>query len=216
MKTASFSRTILHNLLGAGLICIAFALVTNGQEKTVTQEETGTATREVTVRRGEVVYVSGHDVVIKGEDGILRAFNNVPERVRVNVGGQRLSVPELRPGMKVERITITTTTPKIITTVKTVNGTVWSVTPPLSVVLTLENGNNQEFKIPEGTKFMIDGQATDAFSLKPGMKLSATAVTEVPETVVRKRSRNIGQTPPPASETINPDVPIIILVLPAS
>ena len=212
MNSKSFlRRTILRNLLGAGLICIAFAPITSAQVQTVTAEESGAPTRQITVKRGVVVYVSGHDVVIKGEDGIVRAFSNVPDRVRVNVDGQRLSVPELRPGMHIERITITTTTPEIITTIKAVTGTVFSVTPPMSVILTLEDGKNQEFKIPKGTRFTVDGQPTDAFSLKPGMKVSATAVTEVPETVITQRHRTVGQMPPP-SETINPDFPIIILV----
>jgi hypothetical protein len=114
--------------------------------------------------------------------------------------------------MTVERITITTTMPKIITTIKMVTGTVWSVPSPTSVILTLDDGKNQEFNIPKGTKFTVNGQPTDAFSLKPGMKVSATAVTEVPENVVTRRSRNIGQMPPPPTETINPDVPIIIVV----
>jgi hypothetical protein len=212
MNTASFSRTIVRNLLGAGLICMAFALVTNAQEQTQTQVQAGQPTRQISVRRGTVVYVSGNNVVMKGEDGRIRAFNNVPDSARIIVDGQPLSVHDVRPGMKIERITITKTTPEVITTIKTVTGTVFSVTPPISVVLTLEDGKNQEFKIPDGTKFTIDGQPTDAFSLKPGMKVSATAVTEVPETVVTKRSRMLGQMPAPPPETISPDAPLIIIV----
>jgi hypothetical protein len=212
MNTRSFSRTILR-LLGAGLICIAFALVTDAQVQTTqTEVQNGPATRQVAIHRGEVVYVSGNDVVIKGEDGRIRDFPNVPESARVRVDGQQLSVHDLRPGMKLERITIATTTPNLITTVKTVTGTVWNVTPPKSVILTLEDGKNQQFEIPDGTKFMINGQQADAFSLKPGMKVSATAVTEVPEMTVTKRSRIRGEMPPPPPETINPDVALIIVV----
>jgi hypothetical protein len=216
MNKPNFLRTIVRNLLGVGLICMAFALVTNAQVQTQTQTEKGQPTRRISVHRGTVVYVSGNNLVMKGEDGIIRAFNDVPDSARVIVDGQPLSVHDLRPGMKIERVTITKTTPEVITTIKTVTGTVFSVTPPVSVILTLEDGKNQEFKIPEGTKFTIDGQPTDAFSLKPGMKVSATAVTEVPETVVTKRSRNLGQMPPSSSETINPDVPMLILVVPVS
>jgi RNase P/RNase MRP subunit p29 len=208
MNTASFSRTILRNLLGAGLIGIAFALVTNAQVQTETAVENGTATREVKVRRGEVVYVSGNDVVIRGDDGIYRDFPNVPESARVTVDGQQLSVHDLRLGMTIERTTITTTRPRVITTIKSLTGTVWSVAPPTSVVLTLEDGKNQEFTIPDGTKFTIDGQQTDAFSLKPGMKVSATSVTEVPETVVRKKVKLTGEFPPP------PDVALLVILVP--
>src|SRR5271157_1473564 len=208
MNTASFSRTILRNLLGASIICTAFALVTNAQVQTQTEVENGTATRAVGVRRGEVVYVSGNEVVIKGEDGTVRDFPNVPDSVRVTVDGQQLSVHDLQPGMTIERTTITTTTPRVITTIKTVTGIVWNVTPPTSVILTLEDGKNQEFRIPDGTKFTIDGQPTDAFSLEPGMKVTATSVTEVPETVVTKNVKTTGEMPPP------PDVALIIIEVP--
>jgi RNase P/RNase MRP subunit p29 len=208
MNTASFSRTILRNLLGAGLICIAFAFVTNAQVQTQTEVETGPATREVRVRSGEVVYVSGNHVIIRGDDGIYRDFPNVPDSETVTVDGQELSVHDLRPGMTIQRISITTTRPRVITTIKSVTGTVWSINPPTSVILTLEDGKNQEFTIPDGTKFTVDGQPTDAFSLKPGMKVSATSVTEVPETVVRKRVKLTGEMPPP------PDVALLVILVP--
>jgi hypothetical protein len=198
--------------VGAGLICTAFALVTNAQVQTQTEVETGPATREITVRSGEVVYVSGNDVVIRGDDGLYRDFPNVPDSQRVTVDGKELSVHDLRPGMVIARITITTTRPRLITTIKTVSGTVWSVTPPTSVILTLEDGTNQQFNIPAGTKFMVNGESTDAFALRKGMKISATAVTEKPETVVRKRVRTIGEMPPAPPKTIDPDAALIIEV----
>ncbi len=40
--------------------------------------------------------------------------------------------------------------------------------------------NNQQFKIPKDQKFNVDGQETDAFGLKKGMKVSATKIVEVP------------------------------------
>jgi len=208
MNTTNFSRTILRNLLGAGLICIAFALVMDAQVQTQKEVETGPATRQVKIRRGEVIYVSGNNVVIRGEDGIYRDFPNVPESARVMVEGQQLSVHDLHPGMIIQRTSITTTRPRVITTVKSVTGTVWSVSPPTSVILTLEDGKNQQFTIPDGTKFTVEGQPTDAFSLKPGMKVSATSVTEVPETVVRKRVILTGEMPPP------PDIPVLIILVP--
>jgi hypothetical protein len=155
-----------------------------------------------------VVYVTGNDVVIRGDDGIYRDFPNVPESERVHVDGRELSVHDLRPGMTIERTTITTRRPRIITTIKSVTGTVWSVTPPTSVILTLEDGTNQEFRIPDGTTFTVEGQPTDAFSLRRGMKVSATSVTEVPETVVRKKVMLTGEIPPP------PGAPLLIILVP--
>jgi RNase P/RNase MRP subunit p29 len=209
MNIASFSRKISCNLMGASLIC--FALAVNAQVQTQTTVQKGPATQSVKVQRGEVVYVSGNDVVIKAEDGTVRNFPYIPDSVKVTVNGQQLSVHDLKPGMTIERTTITTTTPTVITTIKKVTGTVWSVNPPTSAILTLEDGKNQQFRIPDGTKFTIDGQPTDAFNLKPGMKVTATAVTEVPETVITQQVKRTGQMPPPPQETVDAEIALIIV-----
>lgn len=213
MISVSFTKTTLRNLLGAGLICTALALGANAQVQTRTEVSSGPATQKVQVQRGEVIYVSGNDVVLKGEDGRIRDFPNVPDSARVTVDGRQLSVHEIQPGMIIERTTITTTTPRIITTIKTVTGTVWQVNPPTSVILTLENGENQQFRIPQGTQFTVDGQPTDAFSLRPGMKVSATAVTEVPETEVATEVTRTGEMPPPV-ETLDPHIALLIILVP--
>lgn len=210
----NFTRTICRNLLGAGLICMGLALGMNAQVQTRTQVQSGTPTQEVKVRRGQVIYVSGNDLVIKGDDGRIRHFPNVPDSARVSVNGQQLSVYDLQPGMTIEQTTITTTTPKVITTVKTVTGTVWEVSPPNSVILTMENGKNQEFSIPKGTKFTIDGKSADAFSLRPGMKVSATAVTETPEDVVTKEVTRTGEMPPPPTSNFDPNIALLIIMVP--
>ncbi len=204
-----FTGTILRNLLSAGLVCTALALGANAQVQTQTEVSNGPSYQSVNVRRGTVVYVSGNDVVIKGDDGRIRDFPNVPDDVRVNVGGQQLSVYDLQPGMTIERTTVTTATPGVITTIKSVTGTVWHVNPPLSVILTLENGKNQEFKIPRGTKFTVDGQPTDAFALQPGMKVTATAVTEVPEEIVTKEITRTGEMP-----EVDPNIALLVVVVP--
>lgn len=214
MILASVSRTMLRSLQGAGLIT-AFALGMNAQVQTRTEVMKGPATQKVEVRHGQVIYVSGNDVVIKADDGTIRDYPNVPESERVTVRGQELSVHDLVPGMTIEQTTITTTEPRVITTIKTVTGTVWYVNPPTSVILTLEDGKNQQFTIPDGTKFTIDGQETDVFALRPGMKVSATAVTEVPETVVAKEVMRTGQMPPPPVEVIDSRVALLIIMVPA-
>ena len=118
----------------------------------------------------------------------------------VTVGGKELTVHDLKPGMKLQRTTITSTTPRMITTVKTVTGKVWRVAPPNSLILTLEDGTNQSFNIPKGQKFSVDGQETDAFGLKEGMKISATSVTETPETVVSEEVVRTGTMPIPTPQ----------------
>lgn len=214
MSLRVFVQQILSKLLGAGLLCVALSYGAQAQEQVSTYAETGPSVTTVQVRRGTVVYVSGNDVVIKGEDGQIRDYPNVPEDARVTVDGNQLSVHEVRPGMTIERTTITTETPRVITTIKSVKGTIWQISPPTSVILTLENGKNQQFKIPPETKFFVDGQQTDVFSLRPGMKVSATAVTEVPETVVTKQVERTGTMPPPPPETIDATIALLVVMVP--
>ena len=205
------SRTIMRCLLVGGAFCVSFSLPAAGQVKSTETVEHGTSAHQVTFERGEIVYVSGNDVVVKMEDGSLRDFYNVPDSVTVNVGGQQLNVHQLKPGMKVERQTITTSTPRVVTKVETVTGKVWHVTPPSTVILTLEDGSNQSFKIPNNQKFTINGQETDAFGLKKGMVVSAQRITEVPETVVTQQVKRTGTMPPPPPPP-KQDVPVLIVM----
>ena len=205
-STIGWTRVWLMLVAGA---CLAFAPSMNAQVKTETTTTAGQHSHEVTVERGEVVYVSGNDLVVKMEDGTLRDFHNVPESARVVVNGQELGIHDLKPGMKLERTITVTTTPKTITTVKSVTGKVWHVTPPTTVILTLEDGTNQQFTIPKGQKFTVDGQETDAFGLKKGMKISATKVVEEPINVIEEQRRVTGSMPPPPPAP-PADVPILI------
>jgi RNase P/RNase MRP subunit p29 len=212
MISTKFSKAILRGLLGGGALCIALSLTASGQVQTETKTAAaGAPTSTVKVERGTVVYVSGNSCVIQMEDGTLRHFDNVPESTTVTVDGKQLNIHQIQPGMKIERQVITTTTPRMITTIKTVTGTVWHVSPPTSVTLTLENGKNQQFKIPKGQKFTVNGQETDAWGLKKGMKIDAQQVIEQPETVVAQEIKRTGTMPPPPPPP-KPDVAILILV----
>ena len=122
-------------VLAVGAMCLAFTLSMSAQVKTETTTERGQAVHESTVERGEVVLVSGNDLVVKMENGEIRHFANVPESVKATVDGRELGIHDLKPGMKLQRTLTVTTTPKTITTVQTVTGKVWQITPPNSVRL---------------------------------------------------------------------------------
>ena len=203
-----FQRLVLT--LAVGVFALTINANLSAQVQTQTFTTTGQPTTEVKVDRGTVVLVDGNDLVVKAEDGHLVHFANVPESARATVDGQELGIHDLKPGMTLERTITTTTTPQMITTVKHVTGTVWSVNPPSSVILTLEDGTNQAFKIPDGQQFNIDGQMTDAWGLRKGMKISATKVTEVPETVVDQQRAVTGTMPPPDPPA---DLPILVVVV---
>jgi len=192
-----------------GAVCLAFTLSLGAQVQTETSDQTTGKAKSVTVENGEVVYVSGNDLVVKMADGTIRHFPNVPESARATVDGKQLGIHDLKPGMHLQRTITTTTTSKVMTTVQSVTGTVWNVSPPVSVILTLEDGKNQQFKIPKGQKFNVDGQMVDAWGLKKGMRISATRVVEAPETVVARQAQVTGTMPPPPPPP-PPDTPILV------
>jgi len=214
MISIGSSKTVLQCLLAGGALCVAFSLPAAAQVKSSETVEHGTSIKQVNIERGEIMYVSGNDLVIRMEDGSLRDFFDVPDSSTITVDGRQLNVHQLKAGMKVEKQTITTSTPRTITKVETVTGKVCHVAPPSSVILTLEDGTNQSFKIPKGQKFTIDGQETDAFGLKKGMKISAQRITEVPETVVTQEVRRTGTMPPPPPPP-KQDIPVLIVRVPA-
>lgn len=210
MDSPQLTRKFVHRLLaGAGLVFLVCVVALNAQVQTESTTTHGQATHAITVERAEVVMVDGNDLIVKMEDGQIRHFANVSESARVDVDGQQLGIHDLKPGMKLQRTITTTATPRTITTVQSVTGKVWHISPPSSVILTLEDGTNQSFKIPKGQKFNVDGQTLDAFGLKKGMKISATKVVEVPETVVTEEKRLTGKLPPPPPPP-PADVPILV------
>ncbi len=195
---------------------MALTLALTAQVQTQTESTPGTATRQVTVERAEVVSVAGNNLIVKMQDGQIRDFT-VPESARVTVDGKQLGIHDLKPGMKLQRTITTTTIPRTVTKVETVTGTVWQVHPPSSVILTLANGQNQQFKIPEGQKFTVDGKETDVYGLRRGQKVSATRITEVPETFVRHRQQVTGtMPPPPPAPPANAPILIAVLAPPAA
>ncbi len=196
-------------MLAVAAIFLAFTVGMNAQVKTTKSTTSGAPTHEVTVERGEVVLVSGDDLVVKMEDGSIRNFPNIPTSAHVTVDGRQLGIHDLKPGMKLQRTITVKTTPQVVTTVTTVTGKVWHVTPPDTVILTLENGTNQQFTIPKDQKFNIDGQMTDVFGLKKGMKVTATKIVEEPITVAEHQQQLTGSMPPPPPAP-PADAPILV------
>jgi hypothetical protein len=182
-------------------ICVALATVMAAQVETQTTIQSAVPTQNVQVERAEVVYVAGNDLVIKTDDGQI-AHVVVPDGVTVAVDNRELTVHDLKPGMKLQRTITTMVTPSTITAIKTVEGTVFHVTPPNFVILTLPDGTNQPFRIPNRQKFLINGNETDAFGLKKGMKISATVITGVPGFVTRREVKIPTPATPPMGSAL--------------
>ena len=205
MRPGHLVRTPI--LLAVGLfLTFTMSMMAQVQSQTTTSKEP--LTRIVEVEKGEVVYVSGNDLILKMDDGTIRHVT-VPDGATATVDGKQIGIHDVKVGMKLQKTVSTSTTPTMVTKVDTVTGTVFHVVPPLSVDLTMEDGKTQEFKIPKDQKFDVDGQMVDAWGLKPGMKITATKVTETPETVVTQKAKVTGKMPPPPPANI----PILFVVL---
>jgi LPXTG-motif cell wall-anchored protein len=206
--TGNMKPKTLLSVLAVSMAFVAFEATAMSQVQTSQTTATHAPSVATTVERGEVVYVSGNQLVVKMDDGTLRDFPNVSESAKVSVNGQMLGIHDLKPGMKLEKTITTTTTPKTITTVQTVTGKVWHVNAPSTVILSLQDGTNQSFKIPKGQEFMVNGKKTDVFGLRKGMMVSATKVVEEPMTEVAHDTKLMGSLPPPPP----PDQPILIAI----
>jgi LPXTG-motif cell wall-anchored protein len=202
-KAACLPRMLVLGLLCSGAACAA------QDTQTTTTRSSGQQSVKTEVRSGEVVYVSGNDVVVKLDTGEVKHFN-IPNDFRFNIDGQDMTVHDLKPGMHVSRTITTTTTPKTVETVRTVSGTVWYVNPPSSLILTLPDGTNKQYKVPDGQRFLIDGQEQSVFHLKKGMKISGTAIKDTPETVVSTARSAVSGTAPPAPAPVPaPETPVM-------
>ena len=170
------------------------------QDTSTQTSQTGNPSVSTEVKSGEVVYVSGNDLVVRVADGEIKHVT-VPDDFKFQVDGKDLTVHELTPGMKLTRTVTTTTTPKNVTTVRTITGTVWHVNAPSAVILKLPDDTTKQYKVPKGQMFDINGEKRDIFALKKGMKVSATVITETQAVVHTTAQTVTGQAPLPPPET---------------
>lgn len=193
---SSRERWIVRSALCA-FACAMLCTHAQGQDTSTTSVQKGTASYQTQVKSGTVVYVSGNQLVVKGDNGVVKDFN-IPEGEKFDVDGQKVSVHELKPGTHLTQTITTKTTPHMITTVRTISGKVWYVNAPSTVILTLPDNTNKQYKVPKGQMFNINGTEQSVFHLRKGMQVSATVVTEVPETHVSMNQAVTGSAPPPA------------------
>ena len=152
------------------------------------------------VRTGEVVSVSGNNLVIKMSNGETKVFE-VPEGFTFNVDGKDVPVSELKPGTKLTRTITTTKEPKTVHTTEIKNGTVWHQQGN-SVIIQGADGKNRKYdNVPEWIKFHNDGKEVSVYDLRKGQKVSATIVSESPSTIVTTTPGGVsGNVPaPPAA-----------------
>ena len=190
-------------LLGAIFVAGAWA-----QDTSTSTIKHGPSSYDTKVKNAEVVYVEGNDLVLRVENGRLEHLV-VPDSDVFNIDGQNLTVHDLKPGTKLTQTITTTTTPRYVTTVRTIKGKVWHVTPPTSLIVSLPEGGNQAFTVPRDAKFTIHGEPKTVFDLRKGMNIEATVITDSQETVMSSAKSMSGVAPVPAPREVG-----VLLILP--
>jgi LPXTG-motif cell wall-anchored protein len=191
------------------LACVAISACVWAQDITTSTTQKGPSTYETAVKSGTVVYVSGNELLVKLSDGEVEHFV-VPDSQTFTVDGKQMTIRDLKPGTHLTQTITTKTTPKLITTMRTIDGKVWHVNPPSYVILTLPDGTNKEYKVPNGQVFIVNGKQDTVFQLKKGMAVSATVVKEEPVTEVSQHKAVTGVTPKPQAQV--PDTVDVLLV----
>jgi sortase A len=195
MKITSKNARSL-NKATAGLFVVALVAIASwAQDSTVTTIQHGQPSYDTEVKNAEIVYVEGNDLVLKLENGGVEHLV-VPDGDKFAIDGKEVSVHELVPGTKLTQTITTTTTPRYVNAVRTIEGKVWHVNAPKSVILTLPDNTQQVFNVPNHAKFNIDGREKTVFDLRKGMKIKATIVTDDEHTVVESSKLAFGQAPP--------------------
>jgi hypothetical protein len=197
MNQMQMKRMLACIIFATAVVLISCTQPVLAQDTSQTTATQGQPEHQTSVEHGEVVYVSGNDLVIRNTDTGEVLNITVPDSARATVDGQEVSVHDLKPGMKLQRTITTTTTPMTVTTVRTIQGQVWHVNPPNSVILKFPDGTTKQYKIPKDQKFNANGQQADAFHLRKGMNVSATVISEVPESHMSQNTSVTGQMPPP-------------------
>ena len=178
------------------MICVAvFAMATGlGAQTSTTTKEAGKT--EVTTEQitGEVVLVDQNTLLARMQpSGQYRMFNIQPTQ-QFMIDGKSKRLADLTPGTFLTATAITTTQPITVRTTTVTNGTVWYVQGNY-VIITLEDGQQREFNVPDGFMFTADGKPATIKDVRKGMKISATKIVAQPTAEISKEIVITGKGP---------------------
>ncbi len=146
------------------------------------------------VKNAEVVYVEGNDLVLRLESGKIEHLV-VPTSDIFTIDGNEVTVHDLVPGTKLSQTITTTTAPRYVTSVRVLQGKIWHVNRPGTVLLRLPDGTSQRYTVPQDAKFTIGGKQKTVFDLRKGMTITATIITDDTHTVIESTKSVVGEAP---------------------
>jgi len=182
-------------ILTAMAVTLAAVTVTAQMPQTTKEKAvSGAATTTTEKLSGEVVKVEGTTLVVKMSNGELRTFSNIPDTRKATIDGQEVGVRDLQPGTRLTSTITRTSTPVTVRTTTVGTGRVWYVMGN-TVILTLPNGENKQYKVKPDYKFVVDGKPAIVFDLRQGMTVSAEKIVEEPTVEFAVDSQVVGKAP---------------------
>jgi len=183
-------RNLLASFAAIALASVAYVGQAFAQQKTVEETQTGPAKITVDTRDATVAYIEGNHLVVRLADGSLEAIR-IPPGERFNIEGQKLTLHELKTGMRLTDEIFTTEKPMMVKTVEITEGRVFYAGSSRLIIHTKE-GEALDYKIPEWATIKINGQERSLHELKVGQTITATITTEEPMTVIDREKRSHG------------------------
>ena len=163
----------------------ALSLATLAAAQATQTKETvpgGPATVNAKQVKGELVAKGSNWLIAKDPAGNYKLYNVQPGRKAI-IDGVPKTLDEIKVGTFLTSTATTTATPLVNRTTTITTGTVFWASPK-SIIVTLGDGGNKQYEVPDGFKFNVDGKELSAMELRKGMKLTGTKVVEEPVTVI--------------------------------
>jgi hypothetical protein len=177
----SISRALGILVVLAGALSLA-ALASAQATQTKETVPGGPASAKTVQVKGELVAKGSNWLIAKDPAGFYKVYAVQPGRKAI-VDGVPTTLDQLKLGTMLTSTATTTETPLVDRTTTITQGTVfWAA--PTSIIVTLDNGENRQYEVPEGFKFNVEGKQLEAMELRPGMKLTGTKIVEQPRVVI--------------------------------
>jgi uncharacterized protein with FMN-binding domain len=151
----------------AVLAGVALTLAVTAQAQIVVKQE---------IRQGTVVHAGENFLVVKLADGTYKGFE-IPTGFMFDQGGTQVPLSALQPGQVITATIISATAPIMEKVEEVKEGTVVKVVNR-NLLVQMADGTYKKFEVPKGFRFDVDGKKLAVAELRPGMKISATIVSE--------------------------------------